>query len=146
MFARGREVVTAGETAHHRGTDRHQQRNTHMGIEIRTAGIGNWPVVRAMGNDVTLNLFGRTNLLLDLLYREGLLPDVMACGKEGADALFINGESLGNTDLTVHFGIWRMVENYRTSGCLFDDNFAHAMRAVGVELEASEEQVIAEPA
>lgn len=28
-----------------------------MDIQIRTAGIGKWPVVRAMGHDVTLNLF-----------------------------------------------------------------------------------------
>ena len=117
-----------------------------MDIQIRTAGIGKWPVVRAMGHDVTLNLYGRTSLLLDLLYRAGMLPSVSAYGKEGSDALFINGENLGTTDQTVQFGIWRMVESYRTSGYLFDGDFALAMRAVGVEPDADEEQAAAEPA
>lgn len=79
-----------------------------MDIQIRTAGIGKWPVVRAMGHDVS--------------------------------------ENLGTTDQTVQFGIWRMVESYRTSGYLFDDDFAQVMRAVGVEPDADEEQAAAEPA
>lgn len=39
-----------------------------------------------------------------------------------------------------------MVESYRTSGYLFDDDFALVMRAVGVEPDADEEQAAAEPA
>lgn len=115
---------------------------------IRTAGDGNWPVVRAMGCDVTLNLYGRTNLLLDLLYKQGLLPNMMAHGngEEGSDDLYVCGDvNIGSTDQTVQFAVWRMVENWRQHGVLFDDDFALAMRAVRGEPQANECLIAAAP-
>lgn len=114
-----------------------------MSIPIKTDDSGSWPKVRALGYASILNLQGRTNLLLDLVYRQGCIPVRLSCADGVAVNVVIDGRDFGGTDLSVHFGIWRMVENYRTLGVLFDEDFERDIRTVIAQFTPEIDLVVA---
>ncbi len=74
--------------------------------------------------NMPMNVWGKTTLLLSLLYREGHLPDchIYALTQDDADregTYFINGEPVGKTEAEVTTSVWRMVERYKAHGHLF---------------------------
>ena len=88
-----------------------------------------------------MNLHGRTNLLLDLLKGQGLLPlFVMAYGIDAGDDVYIAGQHCGCTDLSAQVAVWRMVRNYRRTGSLDDEGFVAAVSAAG-EASASPDDI-----
>lgn len=79
-----------------------------------------YPTVDVMGRQVTLNLWGKANLLLSLLYVQGALPDSHIAGAEDSDEYFINGQPVGTTEEEVTTNIWLMVERWQKHGYMFD--------------------------
>lgn len=78
-------------------------------------------VIRAVGSPVPSNTWGRCTLLLRLLSNQGLLPECFLYGRDdGSNDLFINNVNLGSTEDAIVNGIWKMVENYRDHGYLFE--------------------------
>lgn len=86
----------------------------------------------ALGRVFPQNVYGRASALLDMLYRDGQLPDCHAYGVDEAEAdragqapgvlyvgIGIGGEPAGVTDAEVTTFIWRMAETYREHGYLF---------------------------
>lgn len=76
-------------------------------------------VIRAVGSPVPANTWGRCTLLLRLLSKQGLLPEC-SLYERGDNDLFINNVNLGSTEDQIVNGIWKMVENYRDHGYLFE--------------------------
>lgn len=78
------------------------------------------PKAEVLGRTVILNLWGKADLLLTLLYKQGLLPDCHIYSEEGSDVYLINGHPVGTTEEEVTTNIWLMVERWRKFGYLFE--------------------------
>lgn len=78
------------------------------------------PKAEVLGRTVTLNLWGKADLLLSLLYKEGLLPDCHIYTEEGSNVYLINGHPVGTTEEEVTTNIWLMVERWSKFGYLFE--------------------------
>lgn len=78
------------------------------------------PKAEVLGRTVTLNLWGKADLLLSLLYKQGLLPDCHIYSEEGSDVYLINGHPVGTTEEEVTTNIWLMVERWSKLGYLFE--------------------------
>lgn len=69
--------------------------------------------------NMPLNIWGKATMLLNLLYREGLLPECRIYGIygiNGSDEYNINGISVGSTEEQVTTCIWLMVESFAAEG------------------------------
>lgn len=89
-------------------------------MTIKHANIPGYP-------NMPLNIWGKATMLLNLLYREGLLPECRIYGVEddGEDRgeYEINGIRVGSTEEQVTTCIWLMVESYAAAGHIdFQDN------------------------
>jgi len=69
--------------------------------------------------NMPLNIWGKTTLLLDLLYIQGWLPECHIYGTE-EPGYTINGIPAGETESEVTSFVWRMVECYKKNGYLAD--------------------------
>ncbi|MBP8275324.1 MAG: hypothetical protein KAX55_00325 [Propionivibrio sp.] len=81
---------------------------------IKRANVPGYP-------NMPLSIWGKSTMLLNLLYREGLLPacHIYACD----DEYLINGIRVGRTEEEVTTCIWLMVESYAAEGHIdFQDN------------------------
>lgn len=74
--------------------------------------------------NMPLNVWGKATMLLNLLYREGLLPDCHIYGIEEEGGEYeINGIRVGRTEEEVTTSIWLMVESFAAEGHIdFQDN------------------------
>ena len=75
-------------------------------------------------NKMPMNIWGKATLLLNLLYREGLLPDCHIAYHENEEGgeYKINSIRVGNTEEEVTTSIWRMAEVYHAEGHIdFED-------------------------
>lgn len=82
--------------------------------------------------NMPLNIWGKATLLLNLLYRQGLLPEchIYAVSEDVGSDFKINGIRVGNTEEQVTTCIWLMVESYATEGHIdFQGNAAMAEAA-----------------
>ena len=86
-------------------------------MTIKHANIPGYP-------NMPLNIWDKATLLLNLLYREGLLPECRIYGvEEDGGEYEINGIRVGSTEEKVTTCIWLMVESYATEGHIdFQDN------------------------
>lgn len=67
--------------------------------------------------NMPLSIWGKATLLLNLLYREGLLPECHVCGLEEEGGEYeINGIRVGSTEEQVTTCIWLMVESFAAEG------------------------------
>lgn len=75
-----------------------------------------------LNKPVVLNDYGKCQLLLDLLYQQGYLPQPLAIygNSEDTNDLFINGELMGSTESEVTTNIWLMVDRWKNKGYLFE--------------------------
>lgn len=70
-------------------------------------------------------------MLLNLLYREGLLPECHIYGVGDSDDYEINDISVGSTEEQVTTCIWLMVESYAAEGHIdFQNNPTVAEKAM----------------
>lgn len=65
---------------------------------------------------VVLNTWGKATLLLDLLNKQGLLPNCHIYGVGDTGEYEINGIPVGRTEEQVTTAIWLMVESYAAEG------------------------------
>lgn len=80
------------------------------------------PQVEVFGRKTVLNVWSRADMLLQTLYRDGLLPSVFIAFDEVLDQYTINGVHAGRTDVTVQNTVWKMVESWKKHGYLAEDN------------------------
>ncbi|AQH05758.1 hypothetical protein A9R05_42845 (plasmid) [Burkholderia sp. KK1] len=80
------------------------------------------PQVEVFGQKTVLNVWSRANMLLQTLYRDGVLPNVFIAFDEVLDQYTINGVHAGRTDETVQNTVWKMVESWEKHGYLAEDN------------------------
>lgn len=91
-------------------------------------------VVLPLYGKMPMNIWGKSTLLLNLLYRQGMLPVChIAFHEEAAGGDYrINGIRVGNTEEEVTTNIWRMVEVYADEGHIeFDNRGEHGNQNIG---------------
>lgn len=82
-----------------------------------------------------LNTWGKATLLLNLLYRQGLLPECTIYGIDETGGEYeVNGIRVGSTEEQVTTGIWLMVESYAAEGHIdFRDNATLAEASIDAQ-------------
>lgn len=92
---------------------------------IKHANIPGYP-------NMPLNVWGKATMLLNLPYREGLLPDCHIYGTEEEGGEYeINGIRVGRTEEEVTTSIWLMVESFAAEGHIdFQNNATVAESAI----------------
>jgi hypothetical protein len=83
------------------------------------------PTEQVLGSEMPMNTWGHATILVGMLYSQGLLPvtcHVYGVGEdeENPEMMYINGEPLGITTDEVLHSIWKMVNCYKRTGCLFE--------------------------
>lgn len=94
-------------------------------MTIKSADIPGYP-------NMPLNIWGKTTMLLNILYREGLLPEchIYGVGDNESGEYEINGIPVGSTEEQVTTCVWLMVESYTAEGHIsFQDNQTVAQAA-----------------
>lgn len=81
------------------------------------------PIITVMGGPTILNLWGKTNLLLQLLKYNMMLPDAHIYYDENKETYCINGIAVGNSEEEVTTCVWLMVDSFKSEGHIdFRDN------------------------
>ena len=70
--------------------------------------------------EIPLTTWGKCTLLLQLLYRQNLLPECHIYEMEHGDEYFIRGNAVGKTEEEITTNIWLMVERWERCGNMFN--------------------------
>lgn len=77
--------------------------------------------IEVLGQQIPMNTWGYTTLLLSSLQKEGHLPECFIYTTEDeSKGYFINGVPVGHTLEEVTSSVWKMVKCYRDNGYLFE--------------------------